>query len=234
MFTGYAEMLVSVSDGKQANELRRNLAQQRENARAVCMRSEGFDYVAAPAESILVLGPDLNASSREFAEQYGFGFSTLDIDSQRAQRNPNDSMYTSLGSTEQQSWDQALKRCDAEVRASDVEVRLAQIAKTIHEIGAAVQSDPDYVDAVRAWRDCLVSKGFSFDARTPQELVVEFGQRYQSLDNSARDSFKREELETAVASWECRQQLDSVTNRLTRQRLSEADRSLFQAVYDGK
>ncbi|NIK55515.1 hypothetical protein [Kribbella shirazensis] len=89
------------------------LAKQRkvEDATAACMQTAGFEYVAVP--------PEQNAKSKfadafnlppdKFAEQYGYGISTIDWSKAgEDDSNPNTKIRNALSPTAQKAYDKAL------------------------------------------------------------------------------------------------------------------------------
>ncbi|WP_020386772.1 hypothetical protein [Kribbella catacumbae] len=89
------------------------LAKQRkvEDATAACMKAAGFEYVAVPPESegkskfdeAFKLPPD------KFAEQYGYGISTIDWSKPgEDDSNPNTKIRKALSPTAQKAYDKAL------------------------------------------------------------------------------------------------------------------------------
>jgi hypothetical protein len=109
---GGFRVAVRAGGGQQPSD--EELAKQRkvEDATAVCMKAAGFDYVAVP--------PEQNAKSKfsdafnlppdKFAEQYGYGISTIDWskagDDQGS--NPNTKIRSALSPTAQKAYDKTL------------------------------------------------------------------------------------------------------------------------------
>ncbi|GAA1567255.1 hypothetical protein GCM10009804_24820 [Kribbella hippodromi] len=90
-----------------------DLAKQRkvQDATAACMKTAGFEYVAVPPEQnaknkftdAFSLPPD------KFAEQYGYGISTIDWSKAGADdTNPNTKIRAALSPTAQKAYDKAL------------------------------------------------------------------------------------------------------------------------------
>jgi hypothetical protein len=103
---------VRVGGSQESSE--EQLAKQRkvEDATVTCMKAAGFEYVAVPPESTdkskfvdaFSLPPD------KFAEQYGYGISTIDWSkpSDAEDKNPNTKIRAALSPTAQKAYDKAL------------------------------------------------------------------------------------------------------------------------------
>lgn len=109
---GGAFQVASRPGGQEPTE--EDLAKQRkvEDAVAACMKAAGFEYVAVP--------PEQNAKSKfseafnlppdKFAEQYGYGISTIDWTKAgpNDDANPNSKIRSALSPTAQKAYDKAL------------------------------------------------------------------------------------------------------------------------------
>lgn len=103
---------VRIGGGQESSE--EQLAKQRkvEDATVACMKAAGFEYVAVPPESqgkskfdeAFKLPPD------KFAEQYGYGISTIDWSKagEADDNNPNTKIRKALSPTAQKAYDKAL------------------------------------------------------------------------------------------------------------------------------
>jgi hypothetical protein len=110
--SGGMSRAVRIGGGQESSE--EQLAKQRkvEDATAACMKAAGFEYVAVPPESqgkskfdeAFKLPPD------KFAEQYGYGISTIDWSKagQDSDDNPNTKIRKALSPTAQKAYDKAL------------------------------------------------------------------------------------------------------------------------------
>ncbi|WP_134129946.1 hypothetical protein [Kribbella pratensis] len=109
---GGFKMAVRAGGARQPSE--EDLAKQRkvEDATAACMKTAGFEYVAVP--------PEQNAKSKfseafnlppdKFAEQYGYGISTIDWSKAGGDddSNPNTKIRSALSTAAQKAYDKAL------------------------------------------------------------------------------------------------------------------------------
>lgn len=109
---GGFKMAVRAGGAQQSSE--EELAKQRkvEDATASCMKTAGFEYVAVP--------PEQNAKSKfsdafnlppdKFAEQYGYGISTIDWSKAGGDddSNPNTKIRSALSAAAQKAYDKAL------------------------------------------------------------------------------------------------------------------------------
>jgi hypothetical protein len=91
------------------------LANQRkiEDSTAACMKTAGFDYVAVPPEANPKSKFDdaFNLPKDKFAEQYGYGISTIDwskLGKDDAGKNPNTAIRNKLSATAKKAYDKAL------------------------------------------------------------------------------------------------------------------------------
>jgi hypothetical protein len=108
---GGFKVAMRAGGGQQPTE--EDLAKQRkvEDATVACMKAAGFEYVAVP--------PEQNAKSKfadafnlppdKFAEQYGYGISTIDWSKAGADdTNPNTKIRSGLSASAQKAYDKAL------------------------------------------------------------------------------------------------------------------------------
>jgi hypothetical protein len=90
------------------------LAKQRkiEESTAACMKAAGFDYVAVPpeAQGKSKFDEAFNLPPDKFAEQYGYGISTIDWGKPSGEEdtNPNNKIRKALSPTAQKAYDKAL------------------------------------------------------------------------------------------------------------------------------
>lgn len=88
------------------------LAKQRkvEEATATCMKNAGFDYVPVPPESNpkSKFNDAFNLPPDKFAEQYGYGISTIDWSMPADASDPNQKIRGALSPRAQQAYDKAL------------------------------------------------------------------------------------------------------------------------------
>jgi hypothetical protein len=111
--SGGAGFSIAVRAGGAQQPSEEELAKQRkvEDATAACMKTAGFDYVAVP--------PEQNAKSKftdafnlppdKFAQQYGYGISTIDWSKAGDDdTNPNTKIRSALSPAAQKAYDKAL------------------------------------------------------------------------------------------------------------------------------
>lgn len=115
-------MVVFASGGGGSELTPEQLDKQRkvEELTATCMRSQGFQYVAVPPEAnpknkfqeAFNLPPD------KFAEQYGYGISTMDlIAPEEDDKNPNTKIRNALSAKAKAAYDKALDGDAMEIQA---------------------------------------------------------------------------------------------------------------------
>ena len=101
----------AAGSGQESSE--EELAKQRkvEDATAACMKTAGFEYVAVPPESNAKSKFDeaFNLPPDKFAEQYGYGISTIDwAKPDDSDTNPNTKIRNALSATAKLAYDKAL------------------------------------------------------------------------------------------------------------------------------
>jgi hypothetical protein len=109
---GGIRMAVRAGGPQESDE--EQLAKQRkiEDATAACMKAAGFDYVAVPPESNpkSKFNDAFNLPPDKFAEQYGYGISTIDWSKlgKDDTSNPNTAIRDKLSPTAKKAYDKAL------------------------------------------------------------------------------------------------------------------------------
>ena len=108
---GGMRIAVRAGGGQQPSE--EELAKQRkvEDATAACMKAAGFEYVAVPPESNpkSKFSDAFNLPADKFAEQYGYGISTIDWSKAGDDdTNPNTKIRNALSANAKKAYDKAL------------------------------------------------------------------------------------------------------------------------------
>lgn len=110
---GGIRIAVRAGGGQEPTE--EDLAKQRkvEDATAACMKDAGFEYVAVPPESQpkSKFNDAFNLPPDKFAEQYGYGVSTIDWSKAAPgndDSNPNTKIRAALSPTAQKAYDKSL------------------------------------------------------------------------------------------------------------------------------
>jgi hypothetical protein len=108
---GAMRIAVRAGGGQQPSE--EELAKQRkvEDATAACMKAAGFEYVAVPPESNpkSKFSDAFNLPADKFAEQYGYGISTIDWSKAGDDdTNPNTKIRNALSANAKKAYDKAL------------------------------------------------------------------------------------------------------------------------------
>ncbi|TCC18947.1 hypothetical protein E0H58_34445 [Kribbella speibonae] len=104
---------MAVRAGGAQNPTEEDLAKQRkvEDATVTCMKAAGFEYVAVPPEQNAKskFSEAFNLAPDKFAEQYGYGISTIDWSKAGADdTNPNTKIRSALSPAAQKAYDKAL------------------------------------------------------------------------------------------------------------------------------
>jgi len=111
--SGGFQIAVRAGGGPQESD-EEQLAKQRkvEDATAACMKTAGFEYVAVPPESNpkSKFNDAFNLPPDKFAEQYGYGISTIDWSKMGPDdsSNPNTAIRNKLSATAKKAYDKAL------------------------------------------------------------------------------------------------------------------------------
>jgi len=112
--SGNGGFAVSRAIGPQESD-EQQLANQRkiEDSTAACMKTAGFEYVAVPPEANpkSKFNDAFNLPKDKFAEQYGYGISTIDwskMGKDEESKNPNTAIRDKLSPTAKKAYDKAL------------------------------------------------------------------------------------------------------------------------------
>lgn len=158
---------------------------------AACMAEQGFEYVpdASGYSSIDLSEIDSPPGTREFAEQFGYGYAALPEGMTTAGpvTNPNDEILAAMSEEEHEAYTRALwgdagvdggepepGGCFEEARAQvwgdrDTDPVRAALEDEIARIDAELApQDPAVVEAAAAWSACMADAGFPGFANPPQ------------------------------------------------------------------
>lgn len=155
-----------------------------EELTAECMLAQGFDYTPVPlSQPVTSPADDIEYAwhSREFAEVYGYGLTTIDWSGGAPQvEDPNDVTVAAMGEAEQQEYFSALYgdgawevadgewlgsagcagAAQTEVWAPDSGTRsIEALLEMAEDVMAGVQEEPEVIAAVDRWRACMVEAG---------------------------------------------------------------------------
>ena len=151
---------------------------------AECMLTQGFEYTPVPlSQPVTSPGDDIEYAwhSREFAEVYGYGLTTIDWSGGAPPvEDPNDVTVAAMSDAEQQEYFAALYGDGAqevadgewsgsagcagaaqdEVWAPDSGTQSIEVFLGMAEdVLASVQEEPEVIAAVDRWRACMVEAG---------------------------------------------------------------------------
>lgn len=205
------------------------LAQQQRRMQdlvASCMLEDGFEYVprvpqddAAPADDDL---PELGSS--EFAEQYGYGITTLGELVGTEPADPNEQLLASMSDEGRAEWETALYgapstdpelavgsagclgEAQREVYGGDVldDPRFLELSAELGPLYEAVDVDPRVVEATAEWSLCMGDAGH--DVTSPAEAVSALYAELESVLQEGEDvpaDLTRREVLVATADHEC-------------------------------
>ncbi|HEY0691961.1 MAG TPA: hypothetical protein VGD71_23315 [Kribbella sp.] len=108
---GGMSIRIGGSGNQQPTEEELNQQRQMEDSIVRCMQTAGFRYVAVPPESQpkAKFNDAFNLPPDKFAEQYGYGISTIDMSAPAADTsNPNTPIRNALSATAKKAYDKAL------------------------------------------------------------------------------------------------------------------------------
>ncbi|MFB3980008.1 MULTISPECIES: hypothetical protein [Microbacterium] len=205
---------------------------KRQGVIAECMKEQGFDYVPyvdATAYST-VSADDWKPDDRSWVAQNGYGMlRSFEQTPETSEPDPNTKHLESLPESQQRAWNRALLgdyageeapqewiparagcsgKADQQTSAdSDEFADLRQALGTLQE---KVTSSPEIARADSEWAACMTTAGYSFT--NPQGAITSLSQQWMELlgdgstqpDASAKEKFKTEEIETALADLDCR------------------------------
>ena len=151
---------------------------------AECMLTQGFEYTPVPlAQPVTSPVGDLEYAwhTREFAEVYGYGLTTIDWTGGAPEvQDPNDATVAAMSEAEQQEYVTALYGDGAWVAADDEwfgsagcagaaqdqvwgtessSQSIETLLEMVDDVMGTVQEEPEVVAAVDRWRACMTEAG---------------------------------------------------------------------------
>jgi hypothetical protein len=184
-----AELLFGFGDIENAEAAQAQYEQEereRQELIAECMAAQGFEYTPVDYSQFAVFGPegDLDPTSREYAETYGFGFSTFE-DQAIAEPaadfvDPNQEYVEGLSESASDAYYAALYGQPPEIDESMTE----------DEINAMLEENPDLFQP----QGC---EGEAFQSTSDGLESV-----YTALSDQFEDLFQRVEADPRVVAWE--------------------------------
>lgn len=211
--TGPAEAYLDTALGFTADDAAQ-AATRMEELIAACMSEQGFEYVPSTSgyQFVDTAAFDPPPGTREFAEQYGYGFATLPEGtyvSSEPGTNPNDAIMGAMSQEELAAYTRALLGDDAADGASDGEVELggctrsarnevwgdrdtdpvrADLEDEIARIDAeAAPMDPAVAAAASQWSECMSDAGYPGYAAPPDAEQEAWGAWTAFNDSIAAD-----------------------------------------------
>lgn len=227
----YLESLLGLASAHEDEEVTSDYLRLEEQLIERCMTDAGFDYVAAPAESVYIpLGYSDDEMSN--AEKFGFGISTIDPSAYEAASNPNDAIIAALaGTNEGVVWNEHYVECADLAHAETVERHGVDRAQSIAaEVEARVRADRSVIDAETQWSACMGNHGFM--ATDPIDLVEDLQSEFASVETSGLARFKEREIAAAVADVRCGEELRQVEADARLAALRELSPSDYEALVD--
>ncbi|AYY11416.1 hypothetical protein EF847_00445 [Actinobacteria bacterium YIM 96077] len=112
--SGFGNRAVSSvgSEDREMSEEERQNFQRFEELVAECMQEEGFEYVPRSADDLESANSEFEEAfalePEEFAEEYGYGFTTLMAGNEEEPADPNEEIREDMSETEREAYDRAL------------------------------------------------------------------------------------------------------------------------------
>ena len=209
--------LLGAADTGENNEVMTDYLRYEETSISHCMDEAGFDYVAAPPESIFVpfgyTGDPLSD-----VRKFGAGTSTVDVNVKASATNPNDEIVASLDTESSAAWNDQYRRCAAVATQEVADQRGVGAAAAIaSDVNAAVRNDPAVRKAQETWRTCMNES--SFEAASRDDLIAQMTSEFGTAPSSEVSAFRTREVVAAVADAKCGEQLRSAESESTRTHL---------------
>jgi hypothetical protein len=201
MDTGNTKDSVENYLGISSNGLSR-LQRRQEEALAVCMKKEGFDYFPESA-NIPSDALDGGTSNRKaFVDKYGYGVSTLITPPKKGTKSKNQAYVEKLSVSDKRAYYIALlgqepdkagsnanaalnpKSCIGKVTSQlfgDIS-KLQGLITKYQDIQKRIDSNPKVVRAMRDWSACMKKGGYTYtkDTSVPEEFSTKLGKLYSS------------------------------------------------------
>ncbi len=159
----------------------RRLQLRQEEAVQRCMKREGFKYQVQSAGGIGFTGDLPTDDPKRFAEQYGYGISTLLNPDELAKpaKDPNAATVAALSDAERKAWNRSLYGVDDPTKLTDAGptkgciaaatkelfssfIQLTQVFSSYEELRTRVNNDKRVLEAMKAWSACMKQSGYSF------------------------------------------------------------------------
>lgn len=231
-----ARAWLELPGGDDSAGLTRFLIEEVEQLVAACMTDQGFEYEAAPYESIIGEGTDGgDFTDRDYVAQHGFG--ATEPLSPPAAENPNDRITASLSEEEMSAYDDALQRCNDDAHADQEDrYNLQEIIEVSQELNRLVEASAPVVAARNEYQRCLSARGFT--ASSPEELRASYFDRAgpvaagESGQGDSQDALRAEEIEAALASFDCGRDLATVRAEERRRHMEDLNPAIYELVYD--
>lgn len=201
------ENQVLLSDLQEELDLSLQAWMQAEDQVVQCMRREGFPFEARSIEIHYPEGALVALSLIDFADTFGYGISFPN-----AHRGP--SLEISGGLSAEADHVDAFNAayfespgCGRDHHPPDIEwmiqqEQLGRWGQVDPDIAARVQSAPEFVDAERAWSQCMLEAGFRYGH--PSEPFADLDGRFAGgVPETSLAEFQALERRTAGADWRC-------------------------------
>lgn len=228
----YLSSLLGVASPEQSDRIMRTLVEEQERKIEACMQAAGFDYRAAPVDALIV-GGSSDLDDREAVEEIGFGISTSDPVQPRVD-NPNDATFAALDEASRAQWTAQYEQCNEDaVEAVEGRLGVRNAAATAERVSSRVDADPSVVDATTGWAECVRREGV--EAANPEQLVQDLIGRWDAIrDGSVEqiEAFRAEELELALISHDCAEDLRMAKEEATETALRDIDPDAYDHIYD--
>lgn len=225
----YLASLIGASDVDGNEQVMTDYLRYEEESIAQCMNGAGYEYVAAPPESIFVpfgYTGDLQAD----AQHLGFGISTVDVNVEAESTNPNDAIVASLRGAESAAWnDQYVGCADAAAEEMTDQRGVGAAASIAEKVNEAVRTDDGVRTAQQEWILCMGQRGFEASSR--EDLISQMTEQFGTISPSEVASFRQREIAAALADVDCGENLRRVQDEAMRTHLQELSPESYAELF---
>lgn len=193
---------------------------------ARCMVDAGFQYQEGPsAKAQVQTDPRQTMPAQEYAATYGFGVAASELGLiPPPPADPNMDYVSSLSQGQRDAYYQSYRSCSSP--APDDPFRNSNSWNVaLEQFRGAVDADERIMTAAAAWRDCMASAGFNYDA--PPSMLDSF---YTLLGGAGRAELQQllvDEISVATANVPCEAALVAARREVITVRTEE-----FRALFD--
>lgn len=187
---------IPISNDDEMEQFFSELSRNAERKISECMLAQGFQYTVVDYSAAGGFGVNIDDSSKEYAEEYGFGIASNPFEeafeSFESFEDPNREYVKTLGDGEREAYETALRGdmtefdseedfatfqpsgCSGEAYEEVFSFGLVfeQFGDEFEEVGEQFDADPRIVAAKSGWGDCMREAGYAYsEAQDAQDDV---------------------------------------------------------------